>query len=265
MNIYGRYSHEDSLLGEQNRPNESFPLLDIKTSQSGSLPSWLKWLPLGHELFNSLEMGVSQPGQQCAGLCPSKGKLLPVMTFFHLHISHYAPAIQLNPKPGSMSHLMLPNSSKGGGWEAGSRSIEEFEVCWLVFTVIGKEQRSWGALESCPSRDLESRLPPAMDIVKVCSPAEPVKEEKPPVLLHCANPRALFGLWSLNQLSWHWELKGRFLFKSLYLLQILKGVSSWAVTSREVCNICLVYCMFHHTLKYTSQVSIQQQCSLVDF
>lgn len=216
----------------------------MKTSQSGSVPSWLKWLPWGHELFNSLEMGVSQPGQQRGGSCPSKGKLLPVMTFFHLHISHSAPAISLNPKPGCMSRSMLPNSSeRGGGRQAeGAWRSLRFAGWYLV---MGKEQRSWGALELCPSRDVES----AMDIVKVCSPAEPVREEKPPVLLHCANPRALFGLWSLNQLSWHWELKGKFLFKSLHLLQILKGVSSWAVTSREVCYKCLVDCVLYHTLK----------------
>lgn len=140
------------------------------------------------------------------------------------------------------------------------RSTGEFEVCWLVFTVVGKEQRSWGAL---PFQGCGVKAAPSHGDCQ--SPTEPVKEEKPLVLLHCANPRTLFGLWGLNQFSWHWELKGRFLFKSLHLLQILNGVSSWAVTSREVCCICLVDCMLYHTLKYTSQVSIQQQCSLLDF
>lgn len=87
------FSYESSWLGGQNRMNKHFPLSQMKTGLSGNLPSWLELLPLGHELFNSLEMGASQPGQQRGGSWPCKGKLLPVMTFFHLCISHSAAAV----------------------------------------------------------------------------------------------------------------------------------------------------------------------------
>lgn len=175
----------------------------MKTSLSGNLPSWFKRLPLGHGVFTSLERGGSQPGQQREASYPSKGKLLPVLTFFHLHISHSATAISLSPKPGYMSHFMLPNSLEGGRGRGrkAEESIKEWGVCWLVFTMIGKKVKSrcvhteelWSPVLA---GDLKSGLTSVACVVEVCNSAEPVEEEKPPGLYRANTCQSQGAIWS---------------------------------------------------------------------
>lgn len=107
--------------------------------------------------------------------------------------------------------------------------------------------------------DLKSRLTSEMYIVKVCSPAESVKEESHQLFSTAqtlrANPRALSGLLCLNQfISWHRELKGRLLFKSLLFTPDYERDQQ---LSNDFQGGMLCY-----MLKYTSQISKQQQCSL---
>lgn len=118
--------------------------------------------------FNSLEMGASQPGQQHEGSSPWTGKWLPVMTFFHLCISHSVTAFHLSPKPGYISHLMLPNSSGEEGWEAGRRKHKGVE-CLLAGIHDGRQKGElWTPIFA---GELKSKLTSVTSVVKVSKPA----------------------------------------------------------------------------------------------
>lgn len=221
----------------------------MKTSQSGSLPSWLKGLPWGHELFNSLEMGASQPGQQRGGSCPSKGKLLPVMTFS----SAYFPFCSSNlVKPKAWLHVSLDAAKLIWGRRVGGRQKEHRRVWGLLVDIYSDRQgaeklRSPGAL---PLQGCALRLPPSWILPKCAAQQSLWKRESHQLFSTVPIQEHSLVLGASTSFPGTGSSKADSL--NLCLLQILNGVSSWAVTSREVCYMCLVDCVLYHTLKFTS-------------
>lgn len=110
--------------------------------------------------------------------------------------------------------------------------------------------------------DLKSRLTLVMYIVKACSPAvcergkatssSLLRKRYVPIQEHC-----LVSFASTSSFSWHCELKGKLLFKSLLF-------TSDYERGQQLSND-LQAGMLYYMLKYTSQISKQQQCSLLEF